>query len=404
MTGIIIAIILALGVGGTISTADNARPGDALFGIDQAVENARIAFAGDDNKKDELRIKFAEERVKEIEDLVEDSDSDDDRTSTPDSTEISDLTVSEIEADIFTNETVVKIEHNDQKTVITMEAKKRDDVVTSLMAKYPSLTRPFIEKTINVEFEDRPGRDDDKSVSGKKRDLSVEEQAKVNAGIEAVLDLLSKLKEQQGENSQVDDITAKLNALVADFPANARIEISDEKFKIKFEDDKSEGDSDASDEFEIKEESENNKSKIEIRNEEGRIKVEVKNGVLEIKTKLDADSSQPQIGDVSNVLEEAEAKIFPDKTIVELEIGDQKTVFSTSANTRDEIIAAIIAKFPNLSKEQIGTVLKIESEDGDEDKDEDGEKDEDSDDDKDSDSDSDDDSDDDDSNSGNGNR
>ena len=68
-------MVLVLGVGGTAVVADNARPGDALFGVDQTVENMRLKLAGDE-RENELRIKFAEERVAELEDLADDEDED----------------------------------------------------------------------------------------------------------------------------------------------------------------------------------------------------------------------------------------------------------------------------------------------------------------------------------------
>lgn len=63
---IIIALILAVAVGSTVAMADNSLPGDTLFGIDRAVENLRLSLASSE-KKNELRIAFADERVKEIE-------------------------------------------------------------------------------------------------------------------------------------------------------------------------------------------------------------------------------------------------------------------------------------------------------------------------------------------------
>jgi len=69
-TSLIITLMLVLGVGGTVVTADNARPGDTLFEVDQAVENLRLRLASDE-KKNDLRIKFADERVKEIKDIEE---------------------------------------------------------------------------------------------------------------------------------------------------------------------------------------------------------------------------------------------------------------------------------------------------------------------------------------------
>jgi len=50
--------------GSTIVAADSAKPGDLLFPIDIAVENVRIVLAAN-GKKDELKIKFAGERLGE---------------------------------------------------------------------------------------------------------------------------------------------------------------------------------------------------------------------------------------------------------------------------------------------------------------------------------------------------
>jgi len=48
MAPIIAALVLVLGFGGTAIAAENARPGDLLFPIDQAVEDVRLALATSD--------------------------------------------------------------------------------------------------------------------------------------------------------------------------------------------------------------------------------------------------------------------------------------------------------------------------------------------------------------------
>ena len=299
MIGIFIALMVVLGVGGTASVADNARPGDVLFGVDRAVENVRLSLAGEE-KKNELRIKFAEERVSEIEDLSKEDDS-----------------------------------------------AEGDDTVSAEVKE---------EKAVNV-----------------------------SAGIEQTLNLLADVKEQEGEDARIDDIITKLNAYVAGLPSDAQIEVGNNKLEIRFEGEDENGD-DISVKF--KEENGDDKSKLEIRTAEERIKIKMKNGVLEIKTKLEDDKSGKSV-DTARGLEEAEAKIFPDKTIVEVEINDEKTTFTTSANTRVGIVAAILVQFPTLTSAQVEAVLKVEVEDGDDDADEE-ESDDDSDEDGDEDEDSDD--------------
>src|SRR3989344_2102548 len=70
MIGLIIAVVLALGVGGGVQVADNARPGETLFGVDQAVENLQLKLAGEE-KEARPRVKFAQARLEEIKEIVE---------------------------------------------------------------------------------------------------------------------------------------------------------------------------------------------------------------------------------------------------------------------------------------------------------------------------------------------
>lgn len=350
MIGIAIALIVALGVGGTVAVADNAHPGEVLFGVDQAVEKVRISVASKE-KKDELRVRFAEERVEEIEDLTKDDDDDDDSSTT---IEISDSTVTEIEADVFTNETVVKIEYGDNKTVTTTNAKTKESIVAAIVAKYPSLTKAFVEKTISIEIENRASKAEDQD-EGEKKELSEEDQEKVRLGIEAALNLLAALKEQPGDDTRIDEITKRLNSYLANLPTNANVKFSDEKFKIKFEDEDREG------KVEIKTNTKNGKEKTDIKTEDGRIKIEIKDGELEIKTNIGDDDDSKDSDNQG--LEEAEAKIFSDKTVVEVEYNDQKTTFTTTAKTEAEIVAEIVSKFPGLTSAQVSAVLEIESED-----------------------------------------
>lgn len=89
---LIIVILAFLGAGGAVLTSDSARPGDLLFPLDRSVEDIRLALTPEQGKAD-LRVKFAKERLDEIESIL-DEESDDDAddaqaTSTP-SSEVSD--------------------------------------------------------------------------------------------------------------------------------------------------------------------------------------------------------------------------------------------------------------------------------------------------------------------------
>ena len=64
-------IIALLGTGvATVSASDDAVPGDILFPVDLAVEKIKLAFSRG-NKKDTLRIAFAEERLHEVKFVLE---------------------------------------------------------------------------------------------------------------------------------------------------------------------------------------------------------------------------------------------------------------------------------------------------------------------------------------------
>jgi uncharacterized protein (DUF433 family) len=59
---------------------------------------------------------------------------------------------------------------------------------------------------------------------------------------------------------------------------------------------------------------------------------------------------------------EIEADIFTDITIVKVEIDDKKSLFSTEADTRDEVIAVIAEKF-GLTEAEVDAALELETED-----------------------------------------
>src|SRR3989344_8514673 len=70
---LIIAILALIGAGGTIAASDSARPGDLLFPADRSVEDIRFALTPE-NGKAELKVKFAEERLDEIESILKDEE------------------------------------------------------------------------------------------------------------------------------------------------------------------------------------------------------------------------------------------------------------------------------------------------------------------------------------------
>ena len=67
----------------------------------------------------------------------------------------------EIEANIFTNETIVKVEINDKKSLFSTSAKTRSEIISEIMIKYPTLTSAEIDAVLNLETENRNSREND---------------------------------------------------------------------------------------------------------------------------------------------------------------------------------------------------------------------------------------------------
>ena len=117
-----IAITLIFGLtAGTAFAADSAKPGDRLFVIDRALEGIQMSVASE-GKKDELRVKFALERVKEVKDIFEEIDVHSTNTS---------IKTAPKEADRFV-ETVTETDDDTSSELIKPEL-ETDDVVADEM-------------------------------------------------------------------------------------------------------------------------------------------------------------------------------------------------------------------------------------------------------------------------------
>lgn len=68
MIPLLIGALIFASAGGTVAASNSAVPGDLLFPVDRAVENVRLAFAGKNKAK--LEVKFSEERLDEVDRLI----------------------------------------------------------------------------------------------------------------------------------------------------------------------------------------------------------------------------------------------------------------------------------------------------------------------------------------------
>ena len=63
-------VVILMSGSATVVTAEAARPGDALFPLDQAIESVRLRLARNDDDRGRLANTFAEERLGELRSIV----------------------------------------------------------------------------------------------------------------------------------------------------------------------------------------------------------------------------------------------------------------------------------------------------------------------------------------------
>lgn len=323
MIPLVIAIAVLLGASGTVAASDAARPGDVLFPVDRAIENVRLTLASEKGKAD-LRIKYAEERLDEFESVVDDELEGDELTGT----------LTQAEADIFTNETIVKLEAGDRHATFITDAATRANIIAEIVSRY-GFVEADVDALLTIETEDRSSRPEDEAVS---------EEGKLR--IENALSVLNTfVLETRGAASTTPQVLAALALLESkllersgELPGELRVKVQDDR------------------------------ARIEMRDEDGdKVRVEVKDGEVRVKTDDDSDDedrddSSSNDDDSTDAIE-IEADVFTDITIVTVEQNDEKKSFSTTANTRAAIVAAILTRYPLLETAAIDAALDLEIED-----------------------------------------
>lgn len=246
MVGALIALLILGGGGGVVAASNASVPGDTLFAVDRAVERVRLNLA-DDEKKSELRVRFAEERIEEAKEVVSRKSS----VNVAD-VDLSAATLTEVEVDVFTNETTVKLEASDRHYGFVTAEKDKDKIVDEIEAKY-KLSESSILAVLSFEVEDRASRADDKgflnSTKSEKEDDDLEDS------LNSVSELLG------GDDLSADD-RARLDAAFAEILSivgangnakfrfeddNVRVEIKDGEIRIKDRSDDSDNDDDRDD-------------------------------------------------------------------------------------------------------------------------------------------------------------
>jgi hypothetical protein len=118
----------------------------------------------------------------------------------------------EIEAEIFSDGTIVKVEVNDVKSTFTTTAKTEAEIAAEVLVKYPSLTSAEVDSALKIETEDRASRPSD-SVSNKSDDNDDDSDDNSGAGEDhrsAVANAVLKLKELAGKDKKIGEEVSKI--------------------------------------------------------------------------------------------------------------------------------------------------------------------------------------------------
>ncbi len=357
MAALLIAILIIAGGGGTALASDSARPGDLLFPLERTLEDARLRLAFSDESRNALIQSLTEERLEELREIIDEeiiiTPSNIVSGSIPESGTASSTDVFlGIEADVFSDTTVVKVELNDQKFYFETTAQNREGVIVAIQERFAMLTTEQIEKALSFELEDRASRPKDRGIVS----FNVDGQTRVNDAVQAILGFLDETTDPEdiSRTSILSVISGEVDS-VLDVERNngsTHIDSDDNRLRIKMNDD---GD-----------------SRIEVRNGDTRIRIDEEDGEIRVRTRGEdtsndsVESTVPKIESVtmnSVTSLEIEADIFTDVTVVTIEINGQKVTFETTAETRDQVVRAIQDRFSVLTETQIIAALSLENED-----------------------------------------
>ncbi len=234
MMATLLALVVILGGGGVVAASNQAVPGDALYGIDQAVEKAQIKLAKSEEKKSELQVKFAEERLSEVATFVERG------SNNIRGIDLSTVNLTEVEVDVFTNETTVKIEAGDKRYGFVTAETDRDAILEEIEAKY-SLTREQIEAVLSFETEDRASRADDKNFLNSANSVSYKsdkQKQEFEGSLTEVSDLIANSNLSDEEKARLGTALQSIMTLLALNPDLEMEFKTSDGFKLEVEDGK----------------------------------------------------------------------------------------------------------------------------------------------------------------------
>src|SRR3989338_6505305 len=299
MAPIALALILMLSTTGVVAASNDARPGDTLFLVDQTVEDVRLALASNDSKT-RLEAQFAAERLLELSSILEESVN---KSATASASTTSSF---EAEADVFTDVTIVKVEINDRKTVFATNAKTRAEIVAEISARYGILA-DTVEAELDFEVEDRASRDEERDT------LTISQKNEVRVNDAVAITLGYVLNGSFGDDER-EDLLEELSQLIDGVP----VKLDNDRLRIK----------DTNTWVEVRTDDDDSNDHDDDENDD-----------------RDEDDDRDDNSRDNSSAFEAEADVFSNTTIVEVEINDRKTAVETSAKTREGVVLEIMGRF-----------------------------------------------------------
>lgn len=343
MTALITILILALGGGTVAVTSDSAKPGDFLYSVDRTLEDMQLELARSDEKKADLTKEFTEERLKELNEII-----DEEIVVSPAIDQINTATSSANETDlmitakVYVDTTVIKFEFAGKELYFETEANNRAEIIVAIQELFSMLSIEKIESSLNIVEENRESRLKDKGVVS----VSPAGETRIKSAIESLLTFLDETN-LDGKNKK--NYINLLDGQVTGVTEFTRVERSGDTVVI--------GGAKSPININLKDDGD---SQIEIQNDKQKLSIETKDKTVSV-----VEEPQPYVKtqtiDSSVTLNfSAEAQIFTDTTVVKLVFDDEDLYVSTQAKTRLGIIAAIKEDFPALADDLIDANLTIE--------------------------------------------
>ena len=352
MTALILLLTIVLGGGATALASDASRPGDLLFPLDRALEDVQLNLTFSAVAFESLTKKLTSERLQELREIINEE-----VTISPSNILNGEVVTSSdatptnlfITATVFSNTTVIKMEQDGQTFYFETKATTLADVIEVVQERFPILSGVQIIEAITLLVKDRESLPNDKGVVV----LSKNGEKRINKAVKEVLRFLNKTSNDDlVRKNQMAQLSMEVAGVTGDAEVQHNIDgihigSADSKLEIKMGDDGT--------------------SQISVRGSDDRVRVEEKDDDVFVRTAKVSDENNEDAKSKekaeTNVSFQVEAKIFTDTTIVRIEFGDQKALFTTVADTRADIISAIKEQIPSLTEGQINSQLKIEVKD-----------------------------------------